>query len=269
MMRKSVFIAALVIAISLLIVSMAAAAVSTSFEEFSPGTSGSAITVSGVSFSAACTVGPGFFSWNEAGDQMVLFNSFAGQPPAVEANGPQLAPAEPGACAMRFDEPQSSISFDWAACINAVWVTAYLDDVEVFSDTVSGVGMGEGTWEGYFSYEGQFDEVHVNSECMALDHLDTGAQQVAGCDVNIPIPNGSVVGAFTADAPTYWSPGNQTDPLITIGEGNTAWVLGMDSTGQYYKIVWVCDYLWVPVGTMGPNYDDVWNGTPLPTSVVE
>ena len=28
----------------------------------------------------------------------------------------------------------------------------------------------------------------------------------------------------------------------------------------------MCNLLWVPVNTMGPNYDDVWKGRPLPGS---
>ena len=90
-----------------------------------------------------------------------------------------------------------------------------------------------------------------------------------GCDTQIPIPSTAVVGAFTQTTPVYWAPGKMTDPVVSIEAGKTAWVLGLDATGQYYKIVWVCDLLWVPVNTIGPNYDAVWNGAPLPTGVVE
>lgn len=90
-----------------------------------------------------------------------------------------------------------------------------------------------------------------------------------GCDALLPIPSTAVVGAFVADAPTYWQPGKLTNPLVTIEAGNTAWVLGKDVSGTYYKIIWVCDYLWVPVNTIGPNNDAVWRGTPLPVGVVE
>ncbi|MGQ9849771.1 MAG: hypothetical protein ACUVSU_06935 [Aggregatilineaceae bacterium] len=90
-----------------------------------------------------------------------------------------------------------------------------------------------------------------------------------GCDVLMNIPSTAVVGAFVSDAPTYWKPGELTSPLITIPAGNTAWVLGPDSTGMYKKIIWVCDYLWVPANTIGPNYDEVWQGKPLPTAPVE
>jgi len=115
------------------------------------------------------------------------------------------------------------------------------------------------TFELYYNYEGYIlvDEITVPAICGQ------------GCDVLMPIPATAVVGAFMADALTYYEPGNLVQPETTILAGNTAWVLGVDETGAYYKILWVCQYLWVPVGTMGPNYDAVWNGTPLPTDVVE
>ena len=55
---------------------------------------------------------------------------------------------------------------------------------------------------------------------------------------------------------------------LTMAAGKTAWVLGMDASGEFYKIVFSCTYLWVPVQAMGSNLDDVWQGTPLPASVV-
>jgi hypothetical protein len=91
----------------------------------------------------------------------------------------------------------------------------------------------------------------------------------AGCDVLMKIPSTAVVGAFVANAPLYFEPGEFVQPYMEIAAGSTAWVLGTDKSGQYHKIIWVCDLVWVPAGTMGPNYDAVWNGAPLPTDVVE
>lgn len=101
----------------------------------------------------------------------------------------------------------------------------------------------------------------------AISPAETAA--LPGCDVLMPIPATAVGGTFVADAPVYWKPGELTSPLVTIPAGKTAWVLGQDASGQYYKIVWVCDLVWVPKATLGPNYDAVWNGAPLPTGVVE
>ncbi len=62
----------------------------------------------------------------------------------------------------------------------------------------------------------------------------------------LPIPATAVGGTFVADAPVYWAPGKLTSPLVTIPAGNSARVIGLDSTGEYYQIIWVCDYVWVP-----------------------
>ena len=91
---------------------------------------------------------------------------------------------------------------------------------------------------------------------------------LAGCDALMNIPRTAVVGAFVAGAPLYWEPGQLVQPYTEIAAGSTAWVLGVDESGEYYKIIWGCDLVWVPAGTMGPNYDAVWNGRPLPTGVV-
>jgi hypothetical protein len=90
---------------------------------------------------------------------------------------------------------------------------------------------------------------------------------IPGC--MLPIPSTAVGGSFVQNAETYWKPGETVSPSVVIDAGNTAHVLGVDATGAYYKIIWGCQYLWVPVETMGPNFDDVWNGAPLPTEVVE
>jgi hypothetical protein len=94
------------------------------------------------------------------------------------------------------------------------------------------------------------------------------ADPVPGCDLGMPITASSVVGQFVSTTNAYWAPGKVSSDVV-IEAGKTAWVLGMDESGEYYKIVWACSTLWVPVETLGPNYDDVWQGTPLPTVVVE
>jgi len=92
---------------------------------------------------------------------------------------------------------------------------------------------------------------------------------VPGCDVRMGLPTTSVVGSFLSDALLYAEPGVSTSPALTLSAGKTAWVLGEDASGGYYKILWVCDYLWVKKGTLGPNPDAVWQGRPLPTNVVQ
>jgi hypothetical protein len=88
-----------------------------------------------------------------------------------------------------------------------------------------------------------------------------------GC--GLPIPPTAVVGTFLGNTPTYYSPGLLVVPSVVIEAGKTAWTLGVDETGAYRKIIWACQYLWVQEGSMGPNFDDVWHGKPLPMDVVE
>ncbi len=89
-----------------------------------------------------------------------------------------------------------------------------------------------------------------------------------GCDTRMVIPSTAVGGTFVSDALLYSEPGNPISPALTMTAGKSALVLGVDTSGQYYEILWVCSYLWVPRDSMGPNYDAVWGGRPLPTNVI-
>lgn len=85
----------------------------------------------------------------------------------------------------------------------------------------------------------------------------------------VPLPDTAVGGRFVSTTALYWAPnlGAETDEVMEVGQ--TLWVLGVDATGQFYQVVLSGQYLWVPVWTMAPNYDDVWHGTLLPTTVVD
>ncbi|MCD4686072.1 MAG: hypothetical protein K8S97_09070 [Anaerolineae bacterium] len=92
---------------------------------------------------------------------------------------------------------------------------------------------------------------------------------VPGCDATLNIPSTAVGGVFVADAPIYWAPGQLTSPLVTINAGSTARVIGVDYSEAYYQILWHCQLLWVPVDTIAPNPDAVWNDHALPARIVE
>lgn len=81
------------------------------------------------------------------------------------------------------------------------------------------------------------------------------------------IPAGSVVGALPFGGRAYWAPGKIT-PNVTLNPG-TYWVLNVeydDDTNRIWnQILLSCQRLWVPAEWMGPNYDNVWRGTPLPS----
>jgi hypothetical protein len=87
-----------------------------------------------------------------------------------------------------------------------------------------------------------------------------------GCDLGMDLEN-AVVGSFLVSTALQGTLGVESEYVIEAGQ--TAWVLGVDASGMYYKIVWACGYYWVPVSSMGPNFDEVWNGHPLPTTVVK
>ncbi|NDJ75334.1 MAG: hypothetical protein GYB65_03665 [Chloroflexi bacterium] len=90
----------------------------------------------------------------------------------------------------------------------------------------------------------------------------------AGEDM-VPIPSYAVGGQIVYDTDVYWGPAADqiTDPLVTLEAGTTVWVYGPDETGAYYRIMFAGQMLWVPAGALSPNYDDVWQGTPLPSNI--
>lgn len=91
---------------------------------------------------------------------------------------------------------------------------------------------------------------------------------VAGCDSYIPLTASSVVGTFVQTTPLYWQPNADGLTNIVIESGKSYWVLGQDESGAYYRVIIGCSPAWVPVSAVGPNYDDIWGGRPLPTNVV-
>ena len=101
-------------------------------------------------------------------------------------------------------------------------------------------------------------------------YFPTGLDPACGAGPDmVPLPPQAVVGAVKTDTATYWAPSADAVTGTTLSAGKTVWVLGVDASGQYYKIVLAGKYLWVPKAALGPNYDAVWGGTPLPTTVVE
>ncbi len=94
------------------------------------------------------------------------------------------------------------------------------------------------------------------------------APDVPGEDM-VYIPPEAVVGMFLADTPVYYAPQADAVTTIVMEAGKTVWVYGVDSSGQYYQAMIAGHFFWVPVSTMGPNPDTVWNNTPLPQVVID
>ncbi len=107
--------------------------------------------------------------------------------------------------------------------------------------------------------------------CLAYENLKRFTDSRGWCGPGpdmVPLPADAVVGIFTANTELLVSPGGLGSGVV-MEAGKTVWVLGVDSTGMYYKVLVSGQAAWVPVGSMGPNFDDVWNGAPLPTTVVD
>ena len=120
-----------------------------------------------------------------------------------------------------------------------------------------------GTWTLYIQ-----DSVGSDPLCFYSYTLYLTTAAGPGCDQFVPLTADSVVGTFVLDTDVYWAP----DELAVghrITAGKSYWVVGMDATRQYYKVFVQCTPVWVPVNTVGPNYDEVWLGRPLPTTVVD
>lgn len=89
-----------------------------------------------------------------------------------------------------------------------------------------------------------------------------------GCDVMQNLPSDAAVGTFVANTNALWAPDANATTDVTVSAGSTFWVLGKDKTGEFYQFVLACSYLWAPVDKLAPNFDDIWQGAPLPTTVV-
>jgi len=92
----------------------------------------------------------------------------------------------------------------------------------------------------------------------------------AGPD-QVAIPASAVGGTLVSSAALYWGPSADkiTQPLVTLPVGKHVLVVGPDATGEFYNIIFAGNFLWVRAATLGPNFDLVWGGRPLPTNAVQ
>ena len=91
----------------------------------------------------------------------------------------------------------------------------------------------------------------------------------AGCDTLVDIPPQAAMGTFTSNAETFWAPGQVIVPATVVEAGKSYLVAGQDETGAFRKVLIACQWVWVRAETVGPTFSPPWNGTPLPTDVVE
>ena len=84
----------------------------------------------------------------------------------------------------------------------------------------------------------------------------------------ITLPSEAVVGTFTAPTPLYFTDDAISASMYHMEAGQSLWVLGINEAGTFYKVVLSGQMFWVPRRSIGPNYDNLWQGTPLPITVV-
>ncbi|HEX3053557.1 MAG TPA: hypothetical protein VHP83_23055 [Aggregatilineaceae bacterium] len=99
---------------------------------------------------------------------------------------------------------------------------------------------------------------------------DIAATCGAGPD-QVVLPSSAVGGTLVQSAELYWGPdpGQLVKPLVTLAVGKHVLVVGPDATDAFYKIIFAGKSLWVRAETLGPNFDSVWGGRPLPTNAVQ
>jgi hypothetical protein len=88
-----------------------------------------------------------------------------------------------------------------------------------------------------------------------------------GCSPSLN--DNAVVGMITETTPAYFEPSSDAATTTILEAGKTWWVLGTDASGSWYQVAVSCQAVWVPASAMGPNFDAVWNGRPLPSNVVK
>ncbi|MCZ7539395.1 MAG: hypothetical protein M5U29_05680 [Anaerolineae bacterium] len=128
---------------------------------------------------------------------------------------------------------------------------------------------GGATWVGLTTYwpGGKAMAIRAEGEVFVPDDEEP-LVPVPGPDM-VPIPETAVVGSVLADTPAYYAPQADAQTGITIAAGKTLWVYGVDASGTFYKVMLSGQFFWLPTSVMGPNYDEVWQGSPLPPDVVE
>ena len=85
----------------------------------------------------------------------------------------------------------------------------------------------------------------------------------------VAMPEGAVVGTFVTTTPLYWDDSMDAASDIVMEAGQSLWVYGLNEAGTFYKVLLSGTTHWVPVANIGPTFDGVWSGAPLPTAVVD
>ncbi len=249
-MRRRIFVLMCIACILVSVVpfsALSAEGYSTDFEGFGGNVPAASLTVPGITFIS------------NSGD----WQTYSGYAPLPYVYGMTLG-SFGGVLTLQFASLQSSIQFGYES-FHDLTITGYRDGTVVANVTAPTADFGVGAFAS-LQNAGGFDSLVISAiDDVVIDNITTGE-----FDAACPIPplDDAVVGKFVSAAALYWEPYKQTEPPAIIGVGESAWVYGLDETEAFYEIAWSCQVLWVPKDTMGPNYDEVWQGRPLPTTIV-
>jgi hypothetical protein len=244
-----------------------AGAVNTGFDTIPIGTFADDIALPGVDFISGLGV-PGNWTVQAAGTDYVLLSGHVLKNADADCRA---------AIQMRFDDLQGSIGFVFGTDAAAP-VILYLYTggnptpgigTRVHTGSYAGADLGTGMLEGSVNVTVAFDYVVLYSPgaCLAIDNLSTSPlYPVIGPDM-IDLPTHAAVGTILYPTEALWAPMEGASTGIMLEPGKTLWVLGQDKSGEYFQVSLSGVILWVPVKDMGPNYDDVWHGQPLPNFV--
>jgi len=80
-------------------------------------------------------------------------------------------------------------------------------------------------------------------------------------------PPGSVMGRLLSTVIVYQDP-NTINPVTYAIQDRRVWVLGPDPSGQFYRIIYNHQRVWVLAGALGTDPDSPWDNAPLPTTLL-
>lgn len=124
-----------------------------------------------------------------------------------------------------------------------------------------------------YTFTQDYDDIYVyfdsdiGDDELASYRVELLCGEVPGCDTTVNIPSSAVGASLVAETAVYWAPGKASNEVFPSGLHVRA--IGVDESGMYTQVLFVCGFYWVPTDTIGPNYDAPWNGAPLPTVVVD
>jgi hypothetical protein len=261
MFKSRMGILIVMIALAALVVLPASASVNTDFESEAANTFANALGIAGVTFQ-----GTDWFI-SPCPPDTYLQNNCLADPSSPVAN-----------LTADFDSPQMNVSFGFGVIdfaetgtITSVTVQGYLGGSLVTTRTFVGTqsSVAPTIWQGQANLGATgVDRIVIipqtGADQAAIDNLSSvdyaPTEGAPGCDAQITIPSSAVGAKITADTLAYWTPGEATDTTLTAGTS----VRAISHKDGYYQILFVCDFLYVPDGTIGPNPEAPWYGAPLP-----